>query len=119
MVDEALDLLTNDMAYSNYDEQIVSDAAQVMQNVQIRLKMIKGEFYRNQTAGNIDFDTLSQNGNIQGLLDASIKATIKSTPEVNSLLSYSSTVKADRVLAVGFSIDTIYGVVTTQQPIEV
>ena len=110
MIDEKLDPATHDMAYSGYDEQIVSDAEQVLQNIKIRLLFIKGEFFLNTQIGTIDFDTLASKNNVKNMVDAAIKATIKDTPEVTSILSYESTLNGPaRTLNINFTAETIYG----------
>ena len=118
MIDEALDVITHDMAYVNYDETVVTDTQydpkisgsgpnQIRQNIKIRLLMVKGEFFLNTTLGNIDFDALANKQKIQ---DALNKTTIKSTPGVISLTSYTSVFNStSRALEVKFSATTQYG----------
>ena len=114
MVDEALDIFTHDMVYNNYDEQLVTGADQVAQNIKTRLLWVKGEWFLDTTLGTIDFTVLATKASVKAMVDAAIKATIKDTPEVNTILSYSSTLDGkSRVLQVTFSADTRYGPVTS------
>ena len=112
MIDEAIDLLTNDMLYVNGDEQLVKDAQgsplQILQNIQIRLRFIKGEWFLDTTLGCIDFKVLAQKNKVKDTIDAAVKSTIVDTPGVSALQSYSSTL-SNRALAVTFTVNTIYG----------
>ena len=113
MVDEALDETTHDMVFTNYDGATVTGADQVRQNCKIRLLMIKGEYFGNSNLGNIDFNALANKTNIPAMIDAANKATIKATPEVLSLLSYTSNFDTSkRTLTISFSAQTIYGPIT-------
>lgn len=114
MTDEALDILTHDMAYTGFDELLVSDAAgspaQIAQNCKIRLLMVKGEYFNDSTRGNINFQDLATKNNIPAIIDACNKATIKDTPGVVSVNSYSSKYDTTkRTLEVTFSAQTMYG----------
>ena len=110
MVDEALDQITNDVAYSGYDEQVVSGIDQVRQNLKIRLLLIMGELFDNTTVGVDYFGAIFGGNGNQNLIDALLKSTIKSTPEVAGILSYSSTVdRAQRSVSVSCRVSTIYG----------
>ena len=117
MIDEKLDTNTHDLAYENFDEQLVSGVDQVRQNILIRLLFVKGEYWLNPNLGCISFDMLSTKVNVQPLLDAAIKSTIVSTPEVISLLNYSSTL-INRSLNVVFSVLTEYGTISNE-PVQI
>lgn len=113
MIDEALDTITHDMAYSNYDEQTVSGVDQVVQNIKIRLLMIAGEFFGDSTLGNINFQDLATKNNIPAIVDAANKVTIKDTPEVVSITSYTSVFNpTKRTMEISFKVQTIYGQAT-------
>jgi hypothetical protein len=103
------------MAYYDFDEHLVTDAAQVEQNMKIRLLMVKGEFFGDYTLGNIDFEALAKKANIPAVIDAANKATIKDTPGVLSIISYSSNYDTNtRVMNVSFSVQSQYGQITVQ-----
>jgi hypothetical protein len=109
MVDEKLNVITHDMEYVNYDETTVSGIDQVRQNLKIRLLGVKGEFFENTTLGNIDFDAMAKKKGI-AVFDAANKATIKDTPGVLSIVSYSSSYNTQqRIMDISFVAQTIYG----------
>ena len=116
MIDEALDVITHDMAYYDFDEHTVADAAQCEQNMKMRLLMVKGEFFGDTTLGNIDFDALANKRNIPAVVDAANKATIKDTPGVVSIISYSSKFNSGtRVMEISFKVQSLYGPITVNQ----
>jgi len=108
-----LDPISHDMAYYNFDEQLVSDLDQIKQNLKIRLLLVKGEYFADSTQGNIDFNLLSTKKNIPDFIDAANKATIKDTQGVVSILSYTSNYNTQtRIMNISFSVQTIYGSAT-------
>lgn len=115
MVDEKIDPSTNDLAYENYDEATVSGIDQVKQNIGIRLRMVKGEYFGDYTLGNIDFQALASKNNTVDMIDAATKATIQDTPEVVSLTFYASAFNPNtRVMNIVYSVQTIYGAIANQ-----
>jgi hypothetical protein len=120
MTDEKLNLVSHDMEYINHDETTVSGSAQVLQHIKIRLLMVKGEFFGDSRLGNIDFKALSLKQNIPAMVDAWNKATIKGTPEVVAINSYSSIFDTQkRTLEIKFSVQTVYGKVTSEVAVQI
>jgi hypothetical protein len=109
MIDEKLNTTTHDMEYVAFDEQTVSGVEQVGQHIKMRLLSVFGEFFTNSTLGNIDFSVFSQKKNVKSIMDAHNVVTIKSTPEVRSVISYSSELDENRVMTVSFKVSTDYG----------
>ena len=109
MIDEALDTVSHDTVFENYDEQIVSDLQQTIQFVKITLLLILGELFDDTSQGIDYFGVFGNKGNMS-VLDAMIKSAIKHSPEVTDILFYSSTVdKVNRSVSISWKIDTIYG----------
>lgn len=111
--DEALNVISHDMARSNYDEATVTGIDQIKQAVKMRLLTVIGEVFRNVTLGNINFKAMATKTNIPALINAANKTTIKSTPGITSIISYSSVYDTEtRVVDVSFAAQTIYGQLT-------
>jgi hypothetical protein len=109
MIDEALNTITHDLEYTAYDCALISDVAQVMQSIKIRLLWIFGEWFRDTRRGVPFFQDEFTKGD-HALVESLLKATILETPEVRNLLSFSTTYDAEnRKYTVEFSADTIYG----------
>jgi len=110
MIDEKLDIVSHDMAFTGYDEQIVSDKDQVLQNIKIRLLLVMGELFDNTLAGVDYFGQIFKKNADPAVIDALIQSTIKNTPEVVDLISYSSNLdRSQRSMSITFKVDTIYG----------
>lgn len=110
MIDEALDPTTHDMAYSGYDGSTVSSAAQVRQNLKIRLLLIRGEWFLDSRIGLPYFEEILVKNPDFSAIDVTIKATILETPEVEEILSYSSSFdRTSRKLSISFTALTVYG----------
>jgi hypothetical protein len=109
MIDEALDPSTHDTVLVDFDEQTVEGIAQVLQNIKIRLLMVMGELFDNTRVGVDYFGVIFQTKD-PAVIDALLKSTIRSTPEVTDVVSYVSTVTPQsRLIVVSFKVQTIYG----------
>ena len=116
MIDEALDPISHDMAFRNYDELLVSGKDQCAQAVKMALLTILGEMFDNTTQGVDYFGTIFNKGGDPAVIDAMLKSTILSTPEVTNIISYDSTIdKNNRTISVNAKIDTIYGQIYLNQ----
>jgi hypothetical protein len=51
MIDIALDPITNDLVFEQFDFDLVDDTRQIMQNLGIRLRFFLGEWYLNINIG--------------------------------------------------------------------
>jgi hypothetical protein len=109
MIDRKLDS-TGDIEVDNYDNPLVSGLDQIVQNLRIRLKFFFGEWFLDTRLGIPYFsDSFTKGG--AGVVDAIIQATIKETPEINEILSYSTIYDGpNRKYTINFSANTIYGV---------
>jgi hypothetical protein len=113
MIDEALDVTTHDMAYANNDGSVVSDRSQVAQNIEIRLRLIYGEWFLNTQIGVPWFEKVFVKNPDLSAVDIIIKSTISETPEVAGIVAYSSSVDGEkRKLIVSFVASTEYGTVS-------
>jgi hypothetical protein len=116
MIDEKLSEDTHDMAFEGYDEVLVSGKDQCAQAVKMALLYILGEMFDNTTQGVDYFGTIFNKGGDQAIIDAMLKSTIRSTPEVTNIISYDSTIdKGSRTISINAKIDTIYGQIYLNQ----
>lgn len=83
----------------------------VGQCVVTRLKLIKGEWFLDVTAGTDYGKIVGRNS--QATYDAEIKRVILGTQGVTSIVSYSSSLSADRKLTVTATILTDYSTIET------
>jgi hypothetical protein len=111
MVDRKIDPTTGAIVVESYDNPLVSEKDQVAQNVTIRLRMFYGECFLNTRLG-IPYFSDSFTKASRDTIDAMIKATIKETPEIAEILSYTSSFDGPtRTYTINFKASTIYGMV--------
>jgi len=93
----------------------VDEPAAVAQAVATRLRLLRGEWFLDVTAGT-PYATQVLGKNTTALYDIALRARILGTQGVKSILEYSSALDRDtRSLSVAATIDTIYGTATVQQ----
>lgn len=90
---------------------LVNSPAAVGQACLTRLKLCRGEWFLDQTAG-VPYSTevFVEGGRLTA--DQAVKAAILGTQGVNKLVSYSSNITANRQWSIEATIDTIYGQAT-------
>lgn len=92
---------------------LVNTPAAVAQAIKTRMTLYVGEWFLDTREG-LD-KTLILGNNTASTRDPEIQERILGTPGVNSLISYQSSVDAQRNFTVSALVDTIYGPVTIQQ----
>ena len=93
---------------------LVNTPEAVAQAVLTRLRLLRGEWFLDTTAG-MPWDTDVLGKYTSGKYDAAIRMCILGTQGVTELTSYSSTADPEtRVLTVTATINTIYGTTTVQ-----
>ena len=84
----------------------------VGQAVMTKLKLFQGEWFLDTTAGT-PYSSQILGAGMVATYDAAIQDVILSTPGVNSIISYTSSVNtATRSAEINCTIDTIYGIAT-------
>jgi hypothetical protein len=110
MTDEKLNLVTREMDYADNDGAIVTQRAQVAQNISNRLRMIYGEWFLDTRLGVPWFENVFVKNPDMSAVDIIIKSVISETPEVTGITAYSSAInKGLRKLTIAFQVSTIYG----------
>lgn len=105
MIDLKLNFETNELSIKNFDLEIVSGIDFVIQNLYIKLKTFRNEWFLDTTLGidiTLNKDLLS--------FDGHIKSLILNTNDVIELTYYESTFDNDeRMFYVKFKCKTSYG----------
>jgi hypothetical protein len=117
MIDETLHgvVTTNGV----WDDSDVSGIDQVAQHIEIRLRLIYGEWFLNTQLGVPWFEKVFVKNPDLSAIDIIIKSTITETPEVTGIVQYSSSIdRPTRKLVVSFQASTIYGENVTFQNME-
>lgn len=109
-VDLGLDPLTGDLAIVNNDLILVNDSDQVRQNLKIRLRFFRGEWFLDTTAGLPFYESiLVKNPNLPDI-DNIIKAEIIDTDGAEELLEFNSDYDPKaRTYSIEFKYRDIYG----------
>jgi len=94
---------------------LVDSAAAVGQSVMTRLKLWQSEWYLDLLEGTPWNQQILANSR-PGTRDAAIQNRIRSTPFVNRILDYASSVDPKRGFTVSCKIDTAFGQVTLSLP---
>lgn len=99
-----------DYAFGSTTHFLANTPETVAQAILTRLRLFAGEWFLDTREG-LDL-TQIQGHNTQGTRDDEVKLRILGAKGVKSLLSYYSTVDANRLFTVFASVDTIYGAIT-------
>lgn len=110
MIDFALDPLTNDLVFEDFDFALVDDTRQIMQNLAIRLRFVLGEWFLDITQGIAYYEDVFRKNPNQIQIESIIKQEIVSTRGVVELTSFEADFnKRTRIFSVRFSARTISG----------
>lgn len=110
MIDFALDQLTNDLVFKDFDFDLVDDTKQIMQNLAIRLRFILGEWYLDITQGIPYYEVFFRKAPNQIQIESILKEEIVNTRGIVELTSFESDFDARRRLyTVKFSARSISG----------
>lgn len=92
---------TGDIVLTSGDFVMLADAAAVGQHVSIRLKFLKGEFFRDTRLGVDYYGIIFQRPVNLPVIDALLKRAMLTTPGVDKILNYTSDLNtATRALTV-------------------
>lgn len=110
MHDLYLNPLTHDLDVGSLDLQIVSGADSVLQNIRIKLKLWRGEWFMDTEAGTPYLeDVLGKRISLAGAL-ASIRASVLEVDGVQTITSFNYTFnRKTRKLDYEFEVQTPYG----------
>ncbi|MEM0173067.1 MAG: hypothetical protein QXI16_01010 [Sulfolobaceae archaeon] len=108
MIDIALDPITNDLVFNNFDLSLVDDLDQIAQNLAIRLRFFLAEWYLNIDIGLPYYQIFFVKSPNEIQVESVLKEEIVNTRGVAELLSFSSTFdKAKRIFSVKFTARTV------------
>lgn len=110
MIDIALDPLTNDLVFADFDFALVDDTRQIMQNLAIRLRFVLGEWYLDITQGIPYYEEIFIKNPNQIQIESVLKQEIVQTRGILELTSFDSSFdKRRRIYSVKFSARSISG----------
>jgi hypothetical protein len=110
MIDFALDPVTNDLIFEDYDFQLFDDTKQIMQNLSIRLRFFLGEWYLDITQGIPYYEIFFKKAPNQIQMESILKEEIVNTRGIVEITSFESDFSArNRVYSVKFSARSISG----------
>jgi len=111
--------VTNDIVFTNnFDMSIVDGISRVAQQIFIRLKLFKGEWYLDETFGVPYFEDIFRKRKDFGLVSTIFKSQILSVPNVDSLLSFDLEIdEQTRLMTIDFSVNTAFGTIESSQVI--
>lgn len=110
MIDFALDPLTNDLVFKDFDFDLVDETAQIMQNLAIRLRFVLGEWFLDITQGIPYFEEFFIKNPNQIQIESILKQEIVQTRGIVSLTSFEANFdKRRRIFSVRFSARSIDG----------
>lgn len=108
MIGKALDS-NNDIIIQSKGFKIVSDGANVVQNVKTNLQTFKGEWFLNRNFGTPYYQNIFIKPIDLELVETELKLIILNTTGIKELISFSMVVQKDiRKLSVTFEANTIY-----------
>lgn len=89
---------------------IAAGADAVVQTITTRLRLFRGEWWLDTTAGMPWFEEVFEGGQDLRRIESALKTQILATPGVEAILSFDLDFTAStRELSVSFEVDTIYG----------
>lgn len=102
-----------DLKITNSDLVIITGAERVSQNIEIKLKLWRGEWFLDEEFGTPYMESiLGKQVTLNGAVSA-IKQSILEVADVNSITEFSyNFIRSERRLSVEFTADTSYGLVT-------
>ena len=110
MIDFALDPLTNDLVFREFDFDLVDDTKQIMQNLAIRLRFVLGEWYLDITQGVPYYEEFFRKSPNQIQIESILKQEIVQTRGIEELISFEANFdKRRRIFSVNFSARSISG----------
>lgn len=110
MIDLALDNITHDLIFENFDLQLFDDTNQISQNLGIRLRFLLGEWYLDITQGIPYYQEIFKKNPNQIQIESALKAEILDTDGVLELLKFESLFdRRNRRYSVNFTVRTISG----------
>lgn len=103
----------HDFIVRNSDLVIITDAERVRQNIDVKLKLWRGEWFLDTEFGTPYLQSiLGKQITLNGAVSA-IKQSILEVADVNSITEFSyNFIRSERRLSVEFTADTSYGLVT-------
>lgn len=116
MIDIALDPITNDLVFSDFDFSLVDEVSQIMQNLAIRLRFILGEWFLDITQGvpYFEFFFIKAPNLIQ--IESILKQEIVETRGILEIVSFESNYESKRrIFTVRFSARSISGEVLMKE----
>lgn len=116
MIDMALDPKTGDLLLVEAGAQLVQDVDQIAQNLAIRLRFIRGEWYLNILAGVPYYEYFFIKDPNQIQIESFLKDEIANTRGVEQITFFSSDYRAqNRQFSVKFSCQTVSGEIEIDQ----
>lgn len=110
MIDFALEQITNDLIFQDFDFQLFDDTNQIMQNLAIRLRFVLGEWFLDLTQGVPYFEVFFKKAPNQIQIESILKEEIVNTRGIVELTSFESDFDArKRIYSVKFSARSISG----------
>lgn len=111
--DLLLDDETHDLLISNGDLRIVAGAERVRQNLEIKLKLWRGEWFLDEDFGTPYLQSiLGKQLTLSGAI-AAIKNSIREVSDVKQITEFTyNFIRSERRLTVEFTCDTDYGLIT-------
>lgn len=108
MIDIALDPITNDLVFSDFDFQLVDEIEQIMQNLAVRLRFFLAEWYLNINIGLPYYQIFFVKAPNEIQVESILKEEIVTTRGIRELTSFSSNFdKTKRVFSIKFSARTV------------
>lgn len=110
MIDFALDQVSNDLIFKDFDFALFDDTNQIMQNLAIRLRFILGEWYLDITQGVPYYEVFFRKAPNQIQIESILKEEIVNTRGIVELISFESNFdQRKRIYSVKFSARSISG----------
>lgn len=116
MIDKALDS-NNDLIIDNGQFKTVSDGAQVVQSVKVRLQFYLEEWFLDIQAGTPYFQEILKKPANLANIESIFKTRILNTPDVLSLIEFTMDYDGGsiRKLTVTFSAQTTFGIIDVNE----
>ena len=110
MIDFALDPITNDLVFREFDFDLVDDTKQIIQNLGIRLRFVLAEWYLDITQGIPYYEEFFRKNPNQIQIESILKQEIVQTRGIVELISFVADFdKRRRIFSVKFSARSISG----------
>lgn len=110
MIDIALDPITNDLVFEEFDFDLLDDTRQIMQNLAIRLRFFLGEWFLDITQGLPYYQVFFTKAPNLIQIESILKNEILTTRGILELISFSAEFNSKkRIFSVKFSARSISG----------